>query len=220
MDTFGIIWDMIHSIIYSILRSKKSSVRGFDVKFSEQAQAQSLGSAEHPPECERNLWHQNGFCFFSNIGWGGGGENDPQNSPNMSKFDSNSVWFHSCFSIKNTSQHWPNMTEQPWTRKNIEPRNGLGEAPLLCLVSFHPMNTRGYIPEKTFPWNPAVHQVSVNLAIGDRSHNSWDGTCRAGAWWWWKHKFLVKCEIYIVQDIHLEHHLENAWWKLRQRNVF
>ena len=91
LDTFGIIWDMSHSIIYSILRSKKSSVRGFDVKFSEQAQAQSLGSAEHPPECERNLWHQNGFCFFSNIGWGGGGENDPQNSPNMSKFDSNSV---------------------------------------------------------------------------------------------------------------------------------
>ena len=26
--------------------------------------------------------------------------------------------------------------------------------------------------------------------------------------------------IHIVQDIHLEHHLENAWWKLRQRNVF
>jgi hypothetical protein len=74
LDTFGIIWDMIHSMIYSILRSKKSSVRGFDVKFSEQAQAQSLGSAEHPPECERNLWHQNGFCFFFKHwmgGWGG-----------------------------------------------------------------------------------------------------------------------------------------------------
>ena len=57
--------------------------------FSELAQ--TLGSAEHPPECQRNLWHQNGFCVFFKHWMGGGGDNDPQNSPNMSKFDSNSV---------------------------------------------------------------------------------------------------------------------------------
>ena len=49
----------------------------------------------------------------------------------------------------------------------------------------------------------------------------WDGMIRL-AWSCSKIFGNMVCisYIYIVQDIHLEHHLENAWWKLRQRNVF
>lgn len=63
---------MIHSIIYSILRSKKSSVRGFDVIF---------GASSHKPWDPQNI-QQNAkeicgtrmvFVFFSNIGLGVGG---------------------------------------------------------------------------------------------------------------------------------------------------